>query len=112
MFAGYICRTHPKIVLNHSISQKMLYPKQCASEIGSSHLMMIYARNWRFRLNTEQTAIILSSVLHNMVSNSTVFCAFLVRRFTVLLNIQFENVIVLMHAMHVRLNMKIAFRLT
>ena len=45
---------------------------------------MIYARNWRFRLGSEQTAIILSSVLHNMVSNSTVVCAFLVRRFTVL----------------------------
>ena len=45
--------------------------------------MMIYARNLRFLLNTEQTAIILSSLLHNMVSNFTVFCAFLVRRFTV-----------------------------
>ena len=44
---------------------------------------MIYAWNWRFRLNTEQTAIILSSVLHSMVSNSTVVSAFLVWRFTV-----------------------------
>ena len=42
--------THPKIVLNHLISKKkMLYRKQCDSENGSSHLMMIYARNWSFR---------------------------------------------------------------
>ena len=38
---------------------------------------MIYERSWRFRLNTEQTAIILSSVLHNMVSNFTVSVLFL-----------------------------------
>ena len=67
-----------------NIEEKMLYRKHWASETGSSHFMMIYARNWRFQLSTEQTANILSSVLHNLVSNSTVFCAFLVRRFTVL----------------------------
>ena len=67
-----------------NIKENLLYHKQCASENVSSNLMMIYARNWRFRFNSEQTAFILSSVLHIMVSNSTVVCAFLVMRFTVL----------------------------
>ena len=84
-------RIHPKIVLNHPILKKNCFTVSNSHlKNGSSHLMMIYAWNWRFGLNTEQTAIILSSVPHNMVSSSTVFCAFLVRRFTVLLNIQFE----------------------
>ena len=43
-----------------------------------------------FWLNTEQTAIILSCVLHYMISNSTLFCDFLVRRFTVLSNINLK----------------------
>ena len=73
-----------KLFESFNIEEKLLYSKECASEYGSSHLMMIFAGNWRFQLNTEQTVIILSSVLHNMVSNSTVFCVFLVRRFTVL----------------------------
>ena len=61
-------------------------------------------------LNTEQTAVILSSVLHNMVSNSTVFCAFLVRRFMSckLSNLKYDSV----YARDARAVKKIAFRLT
>ena len=50
--------------------------------------------NWRFRLKTVQTAVILNSVLHNPVINLTVFSVLRVRRFTVLQNIQFETNIV------------------
>ena len=39
-----------KIVLNHSISKKNCFT------VSNAHLLTIYARNWRFRLSTDQIA--------------------------------------------------------
>ena len=39
--------------LKHSISKKI-----CAFENDSNNLLTIYTRNWRFRLNQVQTAVI------------------------------------------------------
>ena len=48
-----------KIVLNHSISKKIcFYVSNASLKMIRIILLTIYTRNWRFRLNTVQTAVI------------------------------------------------------
>ena len=100
-------RLYPRSWLHHSAVGQisiigMQSVQQCVSENGYSHLIMIHAWNWRFRLNAGQPTIILSSVLHNRVSNSTLFHAFSCEEVHCLVKFPILNMIVLIHAMNVR----------
>ena len=41
-----------------NIEENLLLRKQCSFENDLTNLLTIYTRNWRFRLNTVQTAVI------------------------------------------------------